>query len=145
MISNVAIKHFKCLRNVEIELERFTVFVGPNASGKSSILQALDLLCRAFRTDVGSVENELSQAISRDSNGPGSGRRTGRRREAGDAAEGDLEDRLETVRGHAGPLPRPGGAAPEGEAGEEGFTVHAAGGILATGQRGRGSRAAQGT
>jgi predicted ATPase len=70
MISTVAIKNFKCLRDVEIELEQFTVFVGPNASGKSSILQGLDLLCRAFRSNVGGVENELSQAVSRNSNGP---------------------------------------------------------------------------
>ena len=49
MISRVSIRNFKCLRDVQIDLERFTVFVGPNASGKSSILQAVDLLCRAFR------------------------------------------------------------------------------------------------
>src|SRR3954469_19371132 len=49
MINKVSIRNFKCLREVQIDLERLTVFVGPNASGKSSILQALDLLCRTFR------------------------------------------------------------------------------------------------
>jgi hypothetical protein len=68
MISKVAIHNFKCLRDVTIQLERFTVFVGPNASGKSSILQALDLLCRSFwDQQEGSVEGELLQAVSRGS------------------------------------------------------------------------------
>lgn len=67
MMSKVSIRNFKCLRDVQIELERFTVFVGPNASGKSSILQGLNLLCRSFRDQEGSVEGELLQAVSRGS------------------------------------------------------------------------------
>ena len=49
MISQVTIKNFKCLWDVTVNLERFTVFVGANGSGKTSFLQALDLLCRTFR------------------------------------------------------------------------------------------------
>lgn len=49
MITQVRIKNFKCLREVTVNLERFTVFVGANGSGKTSFLQALDLLCRTFR------------------------------------------------------------------------------------------------
>src|SRR5438552_1060643 len=67
MVTKVSVRNFKCLRNVQIELERFTVFVGPNASGKSSILQAVDALCRSFSGQEGSVEAELSQAVSRSS------------------------------------------------------------------------------
>ncbi|HEY8505533.1 MAG TPA: ATP-binding protein [Gemmataceae bacterium] len=51
MISKISIRNYKCLRDVQVDLERFTVLVGPNASGKSSILQALDLLCRTFRVE----------------------------------------------------------------------------------------------
>ena len=83
MISKVSIRNFKSLRDVHVDLERFTVFVGPNASGKTSILQALDLLCRAFQPVVQTeyegndptpnithvrnedVEAELAQARSR--------------------------------------------------------------------------------
>ena len=66
MISKLSIRNFKCLRDVHVDLERFTIFVGPNASGKSSILQALDLLCRTFRVDnQQSVEVELQQNLSR--------------------------------------------------------------------------------
>ena len=50
MIQQVTVKNFKCLRDLTVNLERFTVFVGANGSGKTSVLQALDLLCRTFRT-----------------------------------------------------------------------------------------------
>ncbi len=66
MISKLSIRNFKCLRDVHVDLERFTIFVGPNTSGKSSILQALDLLCRTFRVDhPQSPDGELQQNLSR--------------------------------------------------------------------------------
>jgi ABC-type branched-subunit amino acid transport system ATPase component len=40
MIHKVHIQNFKCLRDVSVELERFTVFVGANGSGKTSVLEA---------------------------------------------------------------------------------------------------------
>jgi predicted ATPase len=66
MISKVSVRNFKCLRDVRADLERFTVFVGPNASGKSSIVQALDLLCRRFRIDhPQNLDSELLPSLSR--------------------------------------------------------------------------------
>ncbi len=65
MISKVSIHNFKCLRDVRIDLERFTVFVGPNASGKTSILQGLDLLSRAFRDTQAFNDGLVSQVMSR--------------------------------------------------------------------------------
>ena len=47
MIHKVRIQNFKCLRDVSVELERFTVFVGANGSGKTSVLEAIDLAVRA--------------------------------------------------------------------------------------------------
>jgi predicted ATPase len=71
MISKASIRNFKCLRDVQIDLERFTVFVGPNASGKSSILQALDLLCRTFRTyPPQQIEAGLLGSLSRGATEP---------------------------------------------------------------------------
>ena len=68
MISKASIHNFKCLRDVQIDLERFTIFVGPNASGKSSILQALNLLCRSFAEQSDERgESWLLQAVSRGS------------------------------------------------------------------------------
>ncbi len=70
MISKVSIRNFKSLRDVHVDLERFTVFVGPNASGKSSILQALDLLCRTYRIDhPKNMEGEITQGLSRGATG----------------------------------------------------------------------------
>src|SRR5262249_16183938 len=83
MISKVSIRNFRSLRDVSIDLERFTVFVGPNASGKSSILQGLDVFCRGFQCGDGmecvggiggvpvlNVEEETAQALSRGSKEP---------------------------------------------------------------------------
>jgi predicted ATPase len=57
MISKVSIRNFKSLRDVQVDLERFTVFVGPNGSGKTSFLEGLDLLCRSFGRSP-NIENE---------------------------------------------------------------------------------------
>ena len=51
MIRSVQIENFKSLRNVKIELERFTVLVGANGSGKSSVLEAIHNLVRAHTGD----------------------------------------------------------------------------------------------
>jgi predicted ATPase len=61
MIRQVTIKNFKCLRDVTVALEPFTVFVGANGSGKTSFLQALDLLCRTFRGQPGQLDGEFKQ------------------------------------------------------------------------------------
>ena len=47
MISEVSIKNFKSLRDVRVKLERFTVFVGANGSGKTCVLEALHSAVRA--------------------------------------------------------------------------------------------------
>jgi predicted ATPase len=44
MIRAAEFRNFKGLRDVRLDFERFTVLVGPNASGKTSILQGLHLL-----------------------------------------------------------------------------------------------------
>jgi len=41
MIRKMLFRNFKGLRSVEVSLEQFTVFVGPNASGKTSVLAGL--------------------------------------------------------------------------------------------------------
>jgi len=61
MIKQVSIRNYKCLQAVTVDLERFTVFVGANGSGKTSMLQALDLLCRTFRVQPGQLDVEFKQ------------------------------------------------------------------------------------
>jgi len=41
MIEKAEFRNFKALRNVSVGLERFRVLVGPNASGKTSVLEGL--------------------------------------------------------------------------------------------------------
>ena len=47
MIERVRFENFKALRDVTIELSPFTLIVGPNASGKTSVLEGLECLTRA--------------------------------------------------------------------------------------------------
>jgi predicted ATPase len=63
MIRKASFRNFKSLRDVDVEFERFTVIVGPNASGKTSILQGLDYIskvCSRKRGDHFATDEELS-------------------------------------------------------------------------------------
>jgi predicted ATPase len=51
MIHAVRFRNFKALRDVEVGLDRLTVLVGPNASGKTSVLEGLHHLSRLASTD----------------------------------------------------------------------------------------------
>ena len=44
MIKSASFRNFKSLRHVDVDFERLTVFVGSNASGKTSILEGLHRL-----------------------------------------------------------------------------------------------------
>jgi predicted ATPase len=44
MISKLHVKNFKCLRDVSVELGPFTVLIGKNDTGKTSLLEALEVL-----------------------------------------------------------------------------------------------------
>ncbi|HEU4411486.1 MAG TPA: AAA family ATPase [Polyangiaceae bacterium] len=46
MITKLRVQNFKCLRDVTLGLGPLTVLIGPNDSGKSSLLDALYLLCK---------------------------------------------------------------------------------------------------
>ncbi len=46
MITRVVVKGYKSLRDVDIKLGPLTVMIGPNASGKSNLLDALGLISR---------------------------------------------------------------------------------------------------
>ena len=51
MLNRVRVQNFKCLRDVDVELFPFTVLIGPNDSGKSSFLAALQLLGKLACSD----------------------------------------------------------------------------------------------
>jgi hypothetical protein len=68
MISELRFKNFKCLVDVQLSLTPFTVLVGANGCGKSSVLQAAHLLSLIGRPDVGQGQSSLMRfgAIFRD-------------------------------------------------------------------------------
>ncbi len=52
MIQKVSFRNFKAYRSLDLELEPFTVLVGPNASGKTTLLEGLRLLAELTGKDV---------------------------------------------------------------------------------------------
>ena len=55
MIQQVSFTNFKSLRRVDAALGRFTVVVGPNGSGKTSLLDGLHYLAQATQTPLARV------------------------------------------------------------------------------------------
>jgi predicted ATPase len=63
MITSLVIENFKAIKHLEIILEPFTVLIGDNSSGKSSVLQALDFI-RAFAIrDIDEYLNERGWSL----------------------------------------------------------------------------------
>lgn len=54
MINKIELSNFKCFKLLKLPLTELTLLAGSNASGKSSLLQALVILHQTIR------ENELS-------------------------------------------------------------------------------------
>ena len=68
-LEKIRIKNFLSLRDVELPLKPLTVLVGPNASGKSNILNALGLLNRMMILEkLPSVESIRSNFWAREAN-----------------------------------------------------------------------------
>ena len=51
MITNITLENFKCFRHISVNPKLVTVFIGPNGTGKSGVMQAL-LLLKQSRDDV---------------------------------------------------------------------------------------------
>ena len=51
MITNITLENFKCFRYISVDPKLVTVFIGPNGTGKSGVMQAL-LLLKQSRDDV---------------------------------------------------------------------------------------------
>lgn len=74
MLTSLHVQNFKCLRDVKVEFGPLTVLIGPNDSGKSSILDALRLLGRTAVEPVGEVfkgADEWRQLVWKGSTPPG--------------------------------------------------------------------------
>ena len=51
MITNITLQNFKCFQRISVDPKLITVFIGPNGTGKSGVLQAL-LLLKQSRSNV---------------------------------------------------------------------------------------------
>jgi predicted ATPase len=72
MIHAVRFRNFKALRDVELALDRFTILVGPNASGKTSVLEGLYQLTRLATVDPRTIfdgRNSIGVIASRGAEG----------------------------------------------------------------------------
>ena len=58
MLRAIELESFKCFRKLVLPLDRFTLLTGKNASGKSTVLQAL-LLLQQIMLEVGRQDDEL--------------------------------------------------------------------------------------
>jgi len=74
MLKQVTIKGFKGITNLTLNLNKINVLIGANSSGKTTILQALDLLSNcAFKDiteylkDKGWKVSDIKSQISKDS------------------------------------------------------------------------------
>ena len=73
MIDKVSFTNFKSLRRVDVDLRRFMVIVGPNGSGKTSILDGLHYLAQATQKPIGSILSGVfapPNLLSRGADGP---------------------------------------------------------------------------
>lgn len=57
MLKNLSIHNYKCLENINISLGPFNVFIGPNDTGKTSLLEALCFLSKTIKPSTTLKEN----------------------------------------------------------------------------------------
>lgn len=71
MITRVRFQNFKALRDVQIDFTApLTVFVGPNACGKTSVLQAVSLASEFFERAKNDRLSLTSSLVNRQASGP---------------------------------------------------------------------------
>ena len=59
MIQKVSFRNFKAYRSLDLELEPFTVVVGPNASGKTTLLRGLEFISSPGSDSTAIVKREI--------------------------------------------------------------------------------------
>jgi len=64
MIKSIYIDNFKALNNFNIDLKPLTVLIGANGTGKSTILQAIDLVCKFVNMDIHTYIGERKWTIN---------------------------------------------------------------------------------
>ena len=65
MIRRVRIQGYKSLQDIDIELAPLTIVIGPNAAGKSNLLDALGLLSRMATSSHRATEAQRRRDLAR--------------------------------------------------------------------------------
>jgi len=66
MIDRLEIKNFRSIKSMVLEPKNLCALVGPNSSGKSNILKAMDLLLGEGWTTQAKVAKELFNDVNKD-------------------------------------------------------------------------------
>ncbi len=70
MVTRLYVDNFRCLVNFELKLDETNVLLGPNGSGKTSVLDALrriqDLVARGAKVEEAFPTSDLSLLQDRD-------------------------------------------------------------------------------
>ncbi len=70
MIKSMHIENFKCFKDFDIELGPFNVLVGPNDSGKTALLEAIDAVSK-LRNNRGELDvSKMASLVGWDDNSP---------------------------------------------------------------------------
>jgi len=64
MITNLKIDNFKSLKHIDVGFGSLNFIVGPNASGKTNLAEALDFLSHAIREDLAYAVSEKEDSIT---------------------------------------------------------------------------------
>jgi putative ATP-dependent endonuclease of OLD family len=60
LLSIIRLRDFRCLANVEVELDRQVLLIGGNGTGKTSVMEAIDYVFGAGRRSYGFREDDLA-------------------------------------------------------------------------------------
>jgi len=66
-ISKITIQNFRSIKNAEIQLSDFNIFVGQNNSGKTNLFEALEFFFNGFKGDVNELihkQEDVEMAVS---------------------------------------------------------------------------------
>ena len=61
MLTRAAFENFRVLKGVTVDLAPFTVLVGPNGAGRTSVLRGVDMVCRLREPQAGEVVRGLGR------------------------------------------------------------------------------------